>query len=507
VTTPSLPLTIGPAGTFARVVDHLRARGYDELTVSKALGIPSIFAFGSVRPETLTLPTAADDPLAFLIRTFLLVERISGDAVRAQLDVPVRAAFEQLGLLRPDATGDSFTAPVLLYPVSEFWIASDVHHNPDDSPYTPPPDAVFPAIFPGNLRFLRLLPQGTYEAALDLGGGTGIGALVLSRRVRHAVSADITARATHFAQFNRMLNACANLEIARGDLYDAVPGRTFDCIVTHPPYMPSPDDTWIFRDGGPTGERLAQRIIADLPAALRPGGIFCAVCAAWDTDEAPLEDRVRGWLGERADEFELLLGVETEMAPAELARMLAKPEHGPGRGTVAEWETRFREWKLERHVYGALVLARRDGPGDPVTLRTWLGTSTTGADLEREIAALRWRAARRAAGTLSSILDALQPRLADALEVHVTYVKGESGLAPSEAILATSEPFRSRTRIEPWMLSLLSAIDGDRTPAAIHADLHAKGVLPDGFSPADLRTFVELMLERGYLETIAPPTP
>ncbi len=507
MTDPAFPLTLGPPETFARVVEHFRASGYDEPSVSKALGIPSLFAFGSVRPETLTLPAAADDPLALLIRTFLLIERVPGDAVRAQLGAPIRTAFEQLGVLRHEATADSYSAPVLLYPVREFWIASDVHHNPDDSPYTPPPDAVFPAIFPGTLRFLRLLPQGTYDAALDLGGGTGIGALVLSRQVRQAVSADITARATHFARFNQMLNASANLEIARGDLYQAVAGRTFDCIVAHPPYMPSPDDTWIYRDGGPTGERLVQRMIADLPAALRPGGIFCSVCAAWDTEESPLEERVRGWLGDRADEFELLLGVETEMAPAELARMLAKPEHGLGRGTVAEWEARFREWKLERHVYGALVLAHRDGPGHPATLRTWLGTSTTGADLERQIAALRWRAAQRAAGTLSSTLDALRPRLTDALQVHVTYVKGEGGLAPSEAILATSEPFRSRTRIEPWMLSLLSAIDGARTPVAIHDALHAKKVLPDGFTAADLRTFVELLLERGYVETIEPPTP
>jgi SAM-dependent methyltransferase len=496
---PAFPLTLGDRDDFARVADYLHAAAYDAQTVCRRLAVPELFAVDDLPPEAVTLPPAAHDPLAFLVRTFLLLEPTTERVLRARLDAATRAAFERLGLLAREPDGDTWTAPVLLYPVREFHVASDRHRNPDRSPFTPPPDAVFPAIFPGTMRFLRLLPQGTYDDALDLGAGTGIGALVLSRRVRRAVAADLTERATHFARFNRLLNACDNVDAIAGDLYAPVAGRAFDCIVAHPPYVPSPDDAFVFRDGGPTGERFVRRMIAELPSVLRPGGVFCAVCAAWDTANEPLEARVRGWLGARADEFDLLLGVETELEPGPLAERLATPGSGGDGGSVAAWEARFREAGLACYVYGVLALARRDGAGTPATLRTWLSPATQGADLERTLATLGQRAAHLAAGTRARSLDALRPRLANGLTVHVTYAPRDGALAPAEVILETQEPFRSRTRIDPWMLALLTAFDGAHTPGQVHQALRASGALPDGFARDDLRRFLELLLERGYV--------
>ena len=116
-------------------------------------------------------------------------------------------------------------APVLLYPVGGFLIASDRHNSPDGSPFVPPADIVFPAIFAGTLQFLGLVPSGPMEAALDLCSGTGIAAMMMGRTAGRAVAADITARATHFAHFNRLLNDCPNVAIVQGDLYAPVAGR------------------------------------------------------------------------------------------------------------------------------------------------------------------------------------------------------------------------------------------------------------------------------------------
>src|SRR6185369_3054822 len=64
--------------------------------------------------------------------------------------------------------------------LSGFFLASDRRDDPDGEPYTPAEDVVFPAIYPGTLRFLKLLPE-TRGEALDLCGGSGIGALHCSR--------------------------------------------------------------------------------------------------------------------------------------------------------------------------------------------------------------------------------------------------------------------------------------------------------------------------------------
>jgi SAM-dependent methyltransferase len=503
VTSP-FPLTLGGDDDFARVAEYLRGAAYDAQTVCERLGVSELFAVDDLPREAIALPPAADDPLAFLVRTFLLLEPALEAVLRARLDVSTRAAFERLGLLAPQPDGATWTAPVLLYPVGEFHIASDRHRDQDGSPSTPSSDAVFPAIFPGSMLFLRLLPQGAYQDALDLGAGTGIGALELSRRVRRVVATDLTERATHFTRFNQRLNARANVEAVTGDLYEPVAGRTFDCIVSHPPYVPSPDDAFVFRDGGPTGERIVRRMIAELPAVLRPGGMFCAVCAGWDTAEGTLEERVRGWLGAQADEFDLVLGVEEALEPAELAERLIRPGWRGERGSAATWEARFREAGLMSHVYGALALARRGGAGAPGTLRTWLSAGTQGSDLERAVATLTQRATQIATGTRESAVDKLRPRLADGLTVHVEYTTRARALAPAEVILATQQPFRSRTRIDPWMLALVSAFDGKHRPPEILAALRARRGVPEGFTQEDLRRLLELLLERGYVDADDP---
>ncbi len=256
------PLTLGGRGDFSRVADYLHAAAYDAPTVCDRLGVPELFVVDDLPREGIALPPAADGPQAFLVRTFLLLEPVSNAVLRARLDAPTRAAFERLGLLVPEPDGATWTAAVLLYPVGDFHIASDRHRDRSGAPSTPPFDAVFPAIFPGSMLFRRRLPQGAYEDGLDLGAGTGIGALELSRRVRRVVATDLSERATHFARFNLRLNARANVAAVTGDLYEPVAGRTFDCIVSHPPFVPSQDDAFVFRDGGPTGERVVRRMIA-----------------------------------------------------------------------------------------------------------------------------------------------------------------------------------------------------------------------------------------------------
>jgi SAM-dependent methyltransferase len=494
------PLTLGAADDFARVADFLNAAGYDTPTVCGRLGVPTLYAADDLPRDAIPLPPAADDPLAFLVRTFLLLEPVSEATRGARLDAPTRAAFERLGLLMPDPDGATWTASVLLYPVGGFHVVSDRHRDRSGSPAMPGPDAVFPALLPGSLLHLRLLPQGAYEDALDLGAGTGIGALALSERVRRVVAADLTARATHFARFNQRLNARPNVEPVTGDLYGPVAGRTFDCIVSHLPYVPSLDDALVFRDGGPTGERIVRRMITELPRVLRPGGVLCAVCAGWDTADGTFEERVRGWLGPHAGEFDLLLAVETVREAAELAERLVRPgPEGRDRGSAATWGARFREAGLVSHVYGALVLGRRAGPGAPASLRTWLSPDTRGADLERTLALLAERAAQTGAGTRARTVDALRLRRAATLIVHEAH-GGHAG----EVVLETRAPLRNRTRVDPWMLEVLSALDGTHLSADVWSTLRARHAVPEGFTAEDFRRLLEMLLERGYVEALAP---
>jgi SAM-dependent methyltransferase len=358
-------------------------------------------------------------------------------------------------------------------------------------------DTVFPAIYEGTLQFLRLLPVSPAEAALDLCAGTGIGAFVLSRSNKRAVSSDITERATHFAQFNRNLNNLTNVDIVNGDLYGPVTGQTFDRIVAHPPYVPSLTDATLWRDGGTTGERLVKRIVEGIPDYLRPGGILCLTSLGVDTKEGKFEERVRRWLKDSGDEFDIIFAFTDERTPKEILRDLSEREEGLKPDERQKLQDTFDEAGIIRMPKGALAI-RRHRPTDrheAFTLRTRLSAVTDGADIERTFAARP----RFLDSNLVKSVAQIRPALAPRLEVTATHVVHEGELVPAKFIFETDKPFTFSVRVDGWMVPLLARFDGKLTPVEIYEKARAAEEMPEGFGIDDFNTLVARMIERGLL--------
>ncbi len=119
---------------------------------------------------------------------------------------------------------------------------------------------------------------------LDLCTGTGALAVVARTEGAATVTAvDISVRSTLNATLNLRGRGMA-AEVVRGDLYSALsPSRTFDLIVSNPPYVPSvpgplPRHTvarcW---DAGPGGRVLLDPICDQAFDRLRPGGSLLLV--------------------------------------------------------------------------------------------------------------------------------------------------------------------------------------------------------------------------------------
>ena len=163
------------------------------------------------KQDSQVLPSETRDRT--LIKLFVHLETAPRSAVEQVLGREALDAFLSLDLLRIHPSDDSqYYSPVFLYPVGDFLIVSD-HYRMAGGLL---PDSVFPAVEPGTARLSKLLPQHQIGEALDLCSGTGILAFFLSRHAQHVVASDITARATHFARFNRLLNSCDNVEVLQG---------------------------------------------------------------------------------------------------------------------------------------------------------------------------------------------------------------------------------------------------------------------------------------------------
>jgi release factor glutamine methyltransferase len=151
---------------------------------------------------------------------------------------------------------------------------------------------VLPGVFDGiRLRSGAFLAQ-TFAAlpipanaqVLDLGTGSGIGAIFAARRAARVVATDINPEAVRCAQVNALaLHLDHKIQVRAGDLFQPVHDERFDAILFNPPfYRGQPCD---MADRAWRSPDVFDRFLHELPAYLCPGG-FALIVLSTDGDVA-----------------------------------------------------------------------------------------------------------------------------------------------------------------------------------------------------------------------------
>lgn len=138
-------------------------------------------------------------------------------------------------------------------------------------------DAVF--FGPDSYRFAQVIHDHLQrtatpvQRAVDIGCGSGVGALLIARAAQHAqVSAvDINPLALRYTAINAALAGVSNLSLASSDVLDGVDG-SFDLIVANPSYMFDTAQRAYRHGGGALGAQLSLRIVEQACERLNPGG-------------------------------------------------------------------------------------------------------------------------------------------------------------------------------------------------------------------------------------------
>jgi len=163
---------------------------------------------------------------------------------------------------------------------------------------------------------------------------TGSGYLALTaalRGVEHVTAIDVSRRAVATVRLNARLNG-VRIRALRGSLLEPVAGERFDAIVSNPPYVPDPSGELPARgrrrawDAGADGRALLDRLLAEAPGHLRPGGRLLVVHSSLLGLEA-----TRGMLAAAGLEVDVVRRRRGPLGPL----MAGRREHLEARGLLA----------------------------------------------------------------------------------------------------------------------------------------------------------------------------
>ncbi|MCX5403070.1 methyltransferase [Streptomyces sp. NBC_00335] len=133
---------------------------------------------------------------------------------------------------------------------------------------------------------------GPHTQVLEIGTGTGALALHAATTGARVTAVDVSWSAVATARLNAWIHRLP-LRVLHGDFEARTTGQRFDIVFSNPPYVPAPDGRVPSRgperawDAGRDGRAVIDRICADAPALLRPGGVLLMVhsglCGAGET--------------------------------------------------------------------------------------------------------------------------------------------------------------------------------------------------------------------------------
>lgn len=172
-----------------------------------------------------------------------------------------------------------------------------------DRPVLVLPDVLNPVVFRSGIlladALASLAPFPSREAnpprALDMGTGSGIGALALAAAGFSVVAVDVNPEAVRCARINALMNHLEDrIDVREGDLFEPVEEERFDVIAFNPPFFDGqPAD---LHDRAWRAEGVFERFAALLPRHLASGALALVLLSDHGAEERQRADLVAAGL-------------------------------------------------------------------------------------------------------------------------------------------------------------------------------------------------------------------
>ena len=431
----------------------------------------------------------ADTDRAQLARLFLLGQPLPAERAAKALAPASLSELVDAGWLVED--GDDVRCPLRITPDEGVLLV----HDPLDTA-TSDADVVLGRSSAAN-TLASLTPRGRVGSVLDVGTGCGVQALRAAEHADRVVATDVNPRALELTALGAALSGIDNVELREGSWFEPVAGEEFDLIVSNPPFVISPENDFVYRDGSGGRDEVSQLVVTEAARHLAPGGI-AQVLVNWVEDPfsswiAP----VQRWL-DGAGVDALVLHHLSEQ-PVQYAAKWHMHLHGDpdahGRA-LDRWIAHFESEGIVTLATGAIVL-RRTGVEPP--LFTGLSMESApggraGRHTVRLLDAARW---------LDTVSDeelmATEMALVDdhRLISERVHYEGEYGEDEVRVVLADNAGVNGE--LSPAAAAVLIGLEGGSTPRDAVAGLAA--AIPEMHADAEhlVATTVRDLISRGLL--------
>jgi methylase of polypeptide subunit release factors len=296
------------------------------------------------------------DPVDELVR-LLVLQRPLDDAALDGAALHARRAVDLLVVAGVAyRAGTRVEARCSLVPHGRHWIASDLRGGVLTADHVP-------GVQGASITLADLTVRPRVDAALDVGTGCGIQALIAADHARRVIATDVNPRALRFAAFNAALAGVAErIELRQGSWFDPVGDEEFDLVVANPPFVISPERSYTFRDTALAPGEPSRLAVQGAVRHLRPGGHAC-VLVSW-AEPHPAYAGPHQWVDELAAEgFDadlLLVESPREEVTVTAARWTGAERHDAHDATEAldRWLAYYREHGITAVRFAAAILRR-----------------------------------------------------------------------------------------------------------------------------------------------------
>ncbi|HEY2298612.1 MAG TPA: methyltransferase [Jatrophihabitans sp.] len=443
-----------------------------------------------------------DEPLATLVRLFLLGVPVSEAAARAALlPLDLSAAAPLIDTSGGEARARLELRPYATDSAGPWWVLSDFGSDVRPGPLAS--DHVL-GIGGASLTLAQATPRRPVDRALDVGTGSGVQALHAGTHAETVVATDVSDRALRLAATGAWLSG-QTWELRAGSLLEPVTSELFDLIVANPPFVVSPGfdrsgDGFDYRDSGLTGDAASAVLVGGIPSRLTADGT-ASLLGNWIIPaDGDWSGRVESWFPELGCDAWVWQREVVEPG-AYVTMWLRDAGETPGTPRWVERYGRWCDWFDANEVaalgMGLITIWRATGTSAQVHCEDvpQAVEQPAGAHLWGWIARRRWLGAHDDAALLAA-----RPRHADGLVLTRRETLREQGWTETFTQLRLSHAMRWEVEADEAISGLVAACDG-ATPLGVVLDVlaAATGASSDAVAGAALPVVRDL-IARGFLE-------